>query len=344
MGKKFLIIRLSSIGDIIQCMPVIDSIKNKFPNSEIHWFTRKDMTSILEMDKRIDKIWGFDRKDGFKGIINKAKELKNEKYDYVYDAHSNIRSNIIKFFLLPIIFRNRKNPPYYTLRSKERFKRFLLFRLGINQFPKPYRGVESYLNPLKNWGMNNFTRNKHEWSFPIEYNSKFQEILNIEKLITIVPSANWEMKRWPVMHWKKLIQLLDGYTIVILAGPNDTFCEEIANIDNNRVINLAGKTSILESCYIVSKSKIVVSGDTGFMHAADLFNTKCIALIGPTAFGYPFGASVTILEKDLPCKPCSKDGRGKCKQNIWQKCMVDISPECVLEHIKMIEKEQNTSK
>ena len=151
------------------------------------------------------------------------------------------------------------------------------------------------------------------------------------------------MKRWPVKHWKTLIQLLEGYKIIILAGPNDTFCKEIANIDTSRVINLAGKTSILESCYIVSKSKIVVSGDTGFMHTADLFNTKCIALIGPTAFGYPFGTSVTILEEDLPCKPCTKDGRGKCKQNIWQKCMVDINPEYVLQHIKMIEKEQNTS-
>ena len=83
MPKKFLIIRFSSIGDIIQCMTVVDGIKNHYPDAEIHWIARKDMSSFLAMDDRITKIWGFDRKAGFKGLWKQAKELKKEKFDYV---------------------------------------------------------------------------------------------------------------------------------------------------------------------------------------------------------------------------------------------------------------------
>ncbi|MGB5990423.1 MAG: glycosyltransferase family 9 protein [Marinifilaceae bacterium] len=333
MPKKFLIIRLSSIGDIIQCMPVVDVIKNKYPDAEIHWFARKDMSSFLAMDKRICKIWGFDRKDGLKGIISAAKELKKEEFDFIYDAHSNIRSNIIKFYLLPLLRRIRGVKPEYILRSKERFKRVLLFKFGINKFPKPFKGRESYLNPLKKWSLNDTTCHYNDWQFPSEYKKKFTSLLDDKKLITIVPSANWEMKRWPVNYWKELIRILPEYKFIILAGPDDSFCSKIAEAAPDRVNNLAGQTSLLESCYIVSKSKMLISADTGFMHAADLFGTNAIAIIGPTAFGYPTGKTVKVLESNLNCRPCTKDGRGKCKQNIWQKCMIDITPKIVASHI-----------
>jgi heptosyltransferase-2 len=329
MPKKFLIIRLSSIGDIIQCMPVVDAIKNKYPDAQIHWFARKDMSSFLAMDKRIDKIWGFAREDGFSGIIKAAKELKKEKFDFVYDAHSNIRSNILKFYLLPFLRELRACKPEYTLRSKDRLKRVLLFKFGINKFPKPFKGMESYLSPLERWGLLDTTRHYTDWQFPDNYKNKFSTLLQEEKLITLVPSANWEMKRWPVSHWRKLIEIMPEYKFLILAGPDDTFCKEIEAAAPERVNNLAGKTSLLESCYIVSKSKMLVSADTGFMHAADLFGTQALALIGPTAFGYPTGKTVRVLETEIDCRPCTKDGRGKCKQDIWQKCMLDITPQMI---------------
>lgn len=336
MPKKFLIIRLSSIGDIVQCMSVINGIKNHFPESEIHWFARKDMASFLAMDKRIDKIWGFDRKDGFKGIIKAAKRLKKEEYDYIYDAHSNIRSNIIKLFLLPCFRRVVQRSPEYVLRSKERYKRILLFKFGINKFPNPFKGVESYNMPLQKWGITNFNSSYSDWHFPKEYKEKFSHITNNPKIITLVPSANWEMKRWPVKHWKGLISILKDYKFIILAGPDDSFCKEIEATDPERVTNLAGKTSLLESCYLVSKANVVVSADTGFMHAADLFNVNAIALMGPTAFGFPSGKTVKTLEIPLKCRPCTKDGSGKCIQDVWQKCMVDITPEIVAKEIKQL--------
>lgn len=332
---KFLIIRFSSIGDIIQCMNVINGIKNHFPDAEIHWIARKDMASFLNMDRRINHIWEFDKKSGFRGLLQIAKQLKAEKFDYIYDAHSNIRSNVLKTMLLPPCHGLFPRGPRYTLREKDRWKRFLLFKLGINHFDKPFRGIISYRKPLAQWGITNFESNYSDWKFPEEYTEHFRQTVT-PKTITLVPSANWEMKRWPISNWQQVIQLLPDYRFIILAGPTDTFCETIRAIAPERVNNLAGKTTLLESCYLVRRSHLVISADTGFLHAADLFQTKAIALMGPTAFGFPTGKQVEVMEVPLPCRPCTKDGRGKCKQSTWQKCMVDITPQLVVSKIKEI--------
>lgn len=117
---KFLIIRFSSIGDIIQCMGIIGGIRERFADVEIHWITRKDMVGTLSMDGRIDKIWAFDKETGLAGLLKMAADLRKEHFDYIYDAHSNIRSNILKLIVSPLPFVK----PYVALRSKERGKRF----------------------------------------------------------------------------------------------------------------------------------------------------------------------------------------------------------------------------
>ena len=137
-------------------------------------------------------------------------------------------------------------------------------------------------------------------------------------------------------HWKKLITLLSEYHFLILAGPGDTFCEEIRTEAPERVENLAGKTTLLESCYLIHRSHIVVSADTGFMHAADLFRIPTLALIGPTAFGFPTGPTAEIFETALSCRPCTKDGSGKCKKGVYQQCMVDIRPETIATRIRQL--------
>ena len=127
--------------------------------------------------------------------------------------------------------------------------------------------------------------------------------------------------------------------ILILAGPTDDFTKDIYNIAPDRVINLAGKTNLQESFYIISRSNIVVSADTGFLHAADLFRRKGIALMGPTAFGYPTGNTIKVLEiVGLKCRPCTKAGNTKCKlPQEYRACLLDIKPERVIDTIKALE-------
>lgn len=329
---KFLIIRFSSIGDIIQCMDVVNGIRNHFPDAEIHWIARKDMASFLHMDRRVTRVWEFDRQSGLRGLLRVARRLRAERFDYIYDAHSNIRSNILKAVLLPSLGKG----PRHVLRSKERWKRFLLFKLRVNRFDKPFRGVMSYRKPLARWGITDFTRHYDDWRFPAEYAQRFPGAYFDARTVTLVPSANWPMKRWPVSHWQEVIRLLPDCRFIILAGPADTFCETIREAAPGRVVNLAGQTSLLESCYLVKNSRLVISADTGFLHAADLFGTRAIALMGPTAFGFPTGEHVKVMETALPCRPCTKDGRGRCRQSVWQRCMTDILPRQVAAAVRSL--------
>lgn len=90
-----------------------------------------------------------------------------------------------------------------------------------------------------------------------------------------------------------------------------------------------GKLSYLESSQVVSNADIVISGDTGIIHIADLLGVKGILLMGPSAFGYTTGDHIKILERPLYCRPCTKDGRGRCKNPAYKKCLVDLLPSDV---------------
>ncbi|WP_439182018.1 glycosyltransferase family 9 protein [Carboxylicivirga taeanensis] len=337
---KILIIRLSSIGDIIQCMSVVTGLKNKFPEAEIHWVVRADMESLVRIDPRIDHIWAFDRKEGFGGVFKLGSRLKREQFDLIYDAHSNIRSNILKLVLCPFGLCNLFKRNKLVTRHKDRLKRLLLFRFGINLLPKPFKALDSFRHPLKKWDVSEFNTPFSDWNFPRETEEKIEQLVlkqlpDPRKFVTLVPSAAWELKRWPVNYWQELVTIRKDLHFVVLGGPGDTFCEEIKASAPERVINLAGKTSLMESFCAVWHSPYVISGDTGFLHAADLFQKPGQAIIGPTAFGYPSNPKMKVMEVDLPCRPCTKDGSTKCKLKEERKCLMDISPLLVAKSIDL---------
>lgn len=316
MSKKVLIIRFSSFGDIVQCMSTLRPIKEQM-NSEVHWVCRSDMAQVLELTPLVDKVWSFDRKSGFLGLIKLGLDLRKQNFTHIYDAHSNLRSRVLSLTLLgtPLI-----------RRSKERWKRFLLFKFRKNTFNWPYKGVLSYLVPLKKWRVEGLDKlligswKTNDQTLPENFDPNS---------IILAPSAAWEMKRWPLDHWKDLIKLNPQTKFSVLGGPSDTFCQELEDLSPGTVTNFAGKMSLIQSCVAVSRSKYIISADTGLVHVADHLGVKGISLIGPTAFGFVTGDSVKTLEVPLECRPCTKDGRGKCSQDVWRKCMVDITPHQV---------------
>ncbi|MBY0416390.1 MAG: glycosyltransferase family 9 protein, partial [Bdellovibrionales bacterium] len=222
------------------------------------------------------------------------------------------------------------NRPNWLTRSKARLKRVLLFTFRINTFPKPFRGIQSFIEPLKMWEIDNLgDHNFAHWDFSSESKATVAPFLESSKKIVLVPSAAWEMKRWPLPLWKKLITIMPQQEFIILGGKEDHFCEELKEVAPERVVNLAGKLSLVESCALIEKSPVVISADTGLLHVADVLGVNAISLMGPTAFGFTMGSQIITLEVDLPCRPCTKDGRGRCSQDVYQKCMVDITPEKV---------------
>lgn len=333
--NKVLIIRFSSFGDIVQCSSVVELIRQKFKASaQIHWATRSEFESLVVLNQQVDKVLPLNKKLGALGLIKYALSLRKENYTHVYDAHNNLRSKIIKIFLVSRISR-----PEFLTRSKDRLKRILLFGFRINKFPKPFIGIDSYISPLLKWEIVKSSNPQLvQWEFSEEVNKKIESIklenFGSSKFIALVPSAAWEMKRWPIEHWKKLIEILPDFHFAVLGGKEDLFCQELVDVNPTRVWNLAGKLSLIESCKLVSIANLVISADTGLLHVADVIGTKGLSLMGPTAFGFTKSTLIKTLQLDLPCRPCSKDGRGKCSQDIYQKCMVNITPSMVANEVQ----------
>lgn len=317
---KILIVRFSSFGDIIQALPCATSLHKQFPNVQIHWLVRSDFAELLKDHPHIQKVIVHQRREGLQGLVQLLASLKAEKYTHLYDAHNNLRSWVVRLWASLFWPSLQKS----CVRSKNRWKRFLFFKLRRPVFTLPFRGAESFTEPLQAWGLSKqlpppphlFISSVISSTLPATY-------------IALAPSAAWPTKRWPVEHWKSLIQLMPQFSFVVLGGPQDSFCADIQNAAPDRVLNLAGRCSLVESCEIVRRSLLTISNDTGLLHAADQLGTLNIGLIGPTAFGYTSQPQSHILETHLSCKPCSKDGRDPCTNPVFQKCLRDVTPETV---------------
>lgn len=324
--NKVLIIRFSSFGDIVQCSSIVELIRQKYPDASIDWVTRSEFDYLVKLNRNISHIWSFNKKLGPLGLVKLGRELRAQNYDHVYDAHNNLRSTLLSFIMRTRVF----NRPSWLTRSKDRWRRVLLFTFRVNTFPRPFKGIHSYEKPLQKWGIESQRKSKFvNWDFSPDAVEKTKEFVQSGNEIVLVPSAAWEMKRWPLDLWKKLIILMPDKKFVILGGKEDLFCEELKLMAPDRVENLAGKLSLVESCALILSSPLIISADTGLLHVADVLGVKALALIGPTAFGFTSGSQIKTMEVDLSCRPCTKDGRGSCSQSIYQKCMVDITPEQV---------------
>ncbi|MBI2518925.1 MAG: glycosyltransferase family 9 protein [Bdellovibrio sp.] len=330
------------MGDIVQAMAVISAILHRYPGATIDWVSKQEFCGLLELDKRINQIWQLDRKQGFPGLLRLAFQIKKGQqespYDVIYDAHQNMRSLVLKWILRPFWFAFPRG--VYT-RSKERVRRMCLFFLRLNFFPKPFRGMLSYLRPLRSLGLPVDHILKGQWNFPQSTRDRVQSLLPKTNHIALAPSAAWAMKRWPVEHWRNLVGLLPNQHFVLLGGPQDNFLANITQAAPERVLNLAGKLSLAESAYAITCSELLVSADTGMIHMADLLGHPGISLMGPTAFGFCSGSSIKTLEVAFPCRPCTKDGRGKCRRKIYQECMTAITPEVLALAIREMKDQKN---
>ncbi len=322
--KKILIIRFSSFGDIVQALVASKKLKEKYPGAKIHWLTKKEFKGLVELSPYVDSLLVINKKDGLAGLLRIIFEIKNNHFDLIYDAHSNLRSLLIRICLRFFFYRK-----LVIVRPKERWKRFLLFRFRKDQFGGPYQGMRSYLKPLDVLKISHQSLHQN-WNFEKTSFAKVEKLIPFldQKFLVLAPSAAWKMKRWPEESWKILLQKLPNTPLVMIGGPSDSFIDDIFKGDENKNhLNLTGQLSLIESSLLVSKATLVVSADTGIIHVADLLGVSGLSLIGPTAFGFPTNQNIKTIESELSCRPCSKDGRGKCSQDIYQKCMVNISPD-----------------
>ena len=327
---KFLIIRFSSIGDIVLTSPVIRCLKKQVPDAEIHFLVKDSFRSVVEFNPYIDKLHVLAH--SWELMIE---ELKTENYDYIIDLHHNVRTLKIKQSL------NIKSFSFYKLN----IEKYIYTSLKINILPKIHI-VDRYLKTVESFNVKNDDAGLDYFISPKEEIKK-EDIpaSHHAGYITCVIGAAHFTKRWPVHKWKEFCEKMD-HPVILLGGKEDAANgDEIASTDTVKIYNACGKFSINESADLVKKAKIVISNDTGMMHIAAAYKRPIISLWGNTApsFGmYPYyGASFEksknlydiIQVNKLWCRPCSKIGYNKCPLGHF-KCMEKIEVDTVLAAVK----------
>jgi len=330
---KILIIRFSSFGDVVLSTPVPRLLKNKYPESVIHFITKKEYSSIYNNNIYVDKVIKFE-----KNLYQTYIKLRNEKYNLIIDLHNNLRSNYLKLLL----FKRT-----YTY-DKQFFKRWLVTNFKLNLKIKHI--ASSYIETLR--GLN-IDYDRMGLDFYIDENNKiFKKDLPISHrngFYSFIMGAKHFTKRLPV---KKIIELCDKINkpIILIGGKDEisnslkvenffksinTDYDDIARtLDKKTIIyNLCGKLSINQSASIIQASKAVYTNDTGFMHVAAAFKKRVIAIFGsthPNLGFYPYKTNFFIYQNNkLSCRPCTKIGLSRCPLKHF-KCMNEIKFEDVI--------------
>lgn len=309
---KFLVIRFSSIGDIVLTTPVIRCLKLQVANSCIHFLTKPAFNPIVESNIYIDKVKYLD--DDWSNMIT---DLQQEKYDYIIDLHHNLRTLRIKKALKVKAFSY----------NKLNIQKWLLTAFKINILPAIHI-VDRNLETVKEFGVINDGKGL-DYLIPEKDLIKQNDIPAQHQFgfIGIVIGAALNTKKLPV---EELINLCSkiNYPIILLGGKEDKAIGElIAQTDDVKIYNACGKFNLNESADLVRKSKLIISHDTGLMHIAAAFKKPILSIWGNTipAFGMtPYFGNNQITnikyEVKLSCRPCSKIGYNKCPKKHF-KCM-----------------------
>jgi lipopolysaccharide heptosyltransferase II len=326
---KILIIRLSSIGDILLSTAFIRQARQTFPDAEIDFIVKKRFSDLVQFNPHINHVFEYDDKSQT-NLTEFVKLFKGQKYDYIFDLHHNLRSIYLrKKIAAQKRFHIKKDKLAQTALVK--FKWRIYDR--IKTIPERYSEVGNASGIIDDGlGLEVF------WSKEIEteVTKKFREIeIDMSRpMIGLAPGAGFFTKRWPIEYFEQLINLINkenGYNILVIGG-EDEF--EQGNKLNNfpNVYNFAGKLNILESGAAISKLKCLISNDSGMMHMATSVQTPVVAIFGSSVqeFGFfPYRAKGVVIENEnLACRPCSHIGKASCPKDHF-KCMNDIHPEQV---------------
>ena len=331
MKKKILIIRFSSIGDIVLASPVFRCVKKQLPDAQVHFLTKFSYKIVTAANPYIDKFFYYD--ENMEELIVK---LKAENYDHVIDLHNNIRSNKIKRLLAC---------DTYTI-EKLTFQKFLLTQLNIDVMPDRHITQRS-LDTVFALGVKD-DGGGLDYFIAKEYELKRDDIptSHLAGFIVIVIGATYFTKRFPVHKITELCSKIN-HPIILLGGKEDAANgKTISDNDSVKIYNACGKFNISESADIIKKSKLVVSNDTGMQYIACALKRPVIALWGSTSpdleveayYGSNFlsNQQKPIYENivlNLKCQPCSKYGLNKCPLDHFN-CMEKIDVDKLVEKVR----------
>lgn len=310
---KILVVRFSSIGDIVLTTPVVRCLKQQLPNAEVHYCTKRAYHDVINSNPYVDGCYLLDAT-----LYQLIRQLRAEKYDYVIDLHNNLRTKLLKVAL---------NACSFTV-VKLNWRKWLYVRFKADVMPEQHL-VDRYLATVSSLGVKD---DGLGLDFFIAPNNQ----VNVSQLphthqsgyVAYAIGGRYATKRLPVRRMIELCQKISR-PVVLLGGEEDKQSgEEVAEaMGKNLVYNACGRYNLGQSASLLQQASVVFSHDTGLMHIAAAFKKKVYSLWGnttPKLGMYPFRTSYVVLEKTgLACRPCSKIGASRCPTNDFR-CMNEL--------------------
>ncbi|MGA2555851.1 MAG: lipopolysaccharide heptosyltransferase II [Verrucomicrobiota bacterium] len=336
---KILILKPSSLGDVIHALPVLRLLKAHLPQSQIYWWLDSRLKSLLEEDRDLAGVIAFDRRrwaapHRWPEMLASLQHIRAKHFDWAIDLQGLARSGIFAWLAdagLTIGLDNTSEG------SREGARAF--YDLTPPRAAAGTHAVDRYLTVLP------LLEVPVHWNF--EWLPKRPEIAaRIEEkwnagagpCIVLLPGARWDNKRWPVENFVELARLMRGmgaWRFVILgSGDERALGEAIAGANPGRCLNLAGQTSLWEMIEWVRRGRLVISNDTGPMHVAAALGRPLIALFGPSNPRHtgPYGKAGSVLQiNSLPCIPCMQPN---CHYAAPLACLTRITPLSVYAKVR----------
>ncbi|MEW6486599.1 MAG: glycosyltransferase family 9 protein [Thermodesulfobacteriota bacterium] len=319
---KILLIRFSSLGDVVLATAAVEALRADRPDAEVHVLTKPAFRGVFQENPGVARVVEWDPAQGLAAL---ARHLRSERYDGVVDLHGNLRTRLLRF-LVP--------SPRWTRYAKGSLRRRVAVALGRPGLLGKVHVVDRYLEAMAPLGVPPIRRLPRLYPGVAE-RTRARSLLSEagrrpeELVVALAPSARWPTKAWPREHWQGLLRELSGpaprFFPVLVGGAGDReLCAAILGAE--RGADLAGKTSVLETAAVLEEARVLVSNDSAPLHLANAVGTPAVALFGPTVRGfgfYPLGPRDVVLEQALPCRPCSLHGGERCPEG-HHRCLAEI--------------------
>ncbi len=323
-----LVVRFSSIGDVLLTTPVLRAIKTRWPGAHLAFLTKERFAAVIEGNPHVDEIVRVSDTADAAEMRIVARKLLQRPWDLYVDLHGSLRSRLLGRIV---------RAPHKVRYNNLRLRRTLLIYGRLDLYgPNPPSVPERYCGCLKEFGVE-LDNNPCELHVSQSDRDEADSLLSAQwpgtaNYFAVAPGAAWPIKRWPTAKFAeaaKKISQQKNWKVVLLGGPGDfAVCAEVAKgLEGCDYLDLSGKLSLRGSAAAVARAEHVLTNDTGLMHVATAVGTPLTAMFGPTVkqLGYfPYrAANARVVEAKLWCRPCTHNGRQKCPLGHFR-CMQEL--------------------
>lgn len=323
--RKILVVKPSSLGDVVHGLPFLNAMKRCFPDAEIHWVIAKGLEGLLEDHPMIDKLIIFNKDlwrnlsragSTLKEIRGLFSQLRQEKYDMVVDLQGLLRSGLITQAThapLRIGFQEAREGSkfFYTKKVKG---------------GKDIHAVDRYMKIAEELGC---AVQERVFPFPTVDDNVKGKFAAHSPYAVLVPGARWKTKIWAAENFGRVASKLPLGSIVVGSSADKPIADSVVAQSNGKAISAAGETSLRQLIEVMRSAEVVITNDSGPMHIAAALNIPVIAIFGPTSPERtgPYGKGHLVLQSEAACVPCFK------RECVTMQCMKEITPEMVSQKV-----------